>query len=70
MIASHFLAETGFYRIRDPSVGNKSFSFDKIHVRCNMETDGGGWIVIQRRTSNGTVNFTGKWDDYVNGLVI
>ena len=68
MIASHSLAETGFYGIRDPSVGNRSFSFGKIHVRCDMETDGGGWIVIQRRTSNGTVNFTRKWDDYVNGF--
>ena len=34
-----------------------------------METDGGGWIVIQRRnTSLGTVNFTRNWEDYVNGF--
>ena len=34
-----------------------------------METDGGGWIVIQRRnTSLGTVNFTQNWEDYVNGF--
>ena len=35
-------------------------------ARCDMETDGGGWIVIQRRIANGTVNFTRGWDDYVN----
>ena len=33
-----------------------------------METDGGGWIVIQRRIAGGTVNFTRGWDDYVNGF--
>ena len=33
-----------------------------------METDGGGWMVIQRRIANGTVNFTRDWSDYVNGF--
>ena len=33
-----------------------------------METDGGGWIVIQRRITNGIVNFTRNWEDYVNGF--
>ena len=33
-----------------------------------METDGGGWIIIQRRIPQGTVNFTRNWEDYENGF--
>ena len=33
-----------------------------------METDKGGWIVIQRRVSNGTVNFYRGWKDYKEGF--
>ena len=36
-----------------------------------MDTDGGGWIVIQRRDANaalGTVNFTRNWEEYENGF--
>jgi len=33
-----------------------------------METDGGGWIVIQRRVPNGTVNFYRGWKDYEEGF--
>ena len=39
-----------------------------IAARCDMETDGGGWMVIQRRVANGTVNFTRDWDDYACGF--
>ena len=41
---------------------------DYIEARCDMETDGGGWLVIQRRLPNGTVNFTRDWSDYENGF--
>ena len=62
-------AETGLYEIKDPCVGKKAFNYARIHVRCDMETDGGGWIVIQRRNASlGTVNFTRNWEDYVNGF--
>ena len=55
---------TGLYEIIDPST-----FIGKIHVHCDMETDGGGWTVIQRRNvSLGTVNFTRNWEDYVNGF--
>ena len=37
-------------------------------ARCDMETDGGGWIVIQRRLSGGTVNFTRDWCGYEKGF--
>ena len=68
MIASTSSAETGLYEIKDPCSGDRAFEYAKIHVRCDMETDGGGWIVIQQRIVNGTVNFHRNWEDYVNGF--
>ena len=35
---------------------------------CDMDTDGGGWMVIQRRLPNGTVNFTRNWKEYEDGF--
>ena len=35
---------------------------------CDRVTDGGGWIVIQRRLPNGQENFVRKWADYENGF--
>ena len=61
--------ETGLYEIKDPCSEYNTFNYGKIHVRCDMETDGGGWIVIQRRNASlGTVNFTRNWEDYENGF--
>ena len=61
--------ETGIYAMRDPCAGNNTFNCGKIHLRCDMETDGGGWIVIQRcNASLGTINFTRNWEDYENGF--
>lgn len=37
-------------------------------VYCDMETDGGGWVIIQRRLPTATVNFTRNWEDYENGF--
>ena len=57
------------YEIRDPCSENNIFNHGSIHVRCDMETDCGGWIVIQRRDASlGTVNFTRNWEDYENGF--
>ncbi|XP_077973277.1 tenascin-R-like isoform X1 [Styela clava] len=36
-------------------------------VYCDLETDGGGWIVFQRRM-NGIEDFYRGWNDYVNGF--
>ena len=37
-------------------------------ARCDMSTDGGGWLVIQRRLLNGNTNFTRNWQDYEDGF--
>ena len=64
---------TRVYKVRDTTLTIQSqFSFSDTYTtltaRCDMETDGGGWMVIQRRVANGNVNFTRDWNDYVNGF--
>jgi len=51
--------ETGVYQITLPG-GPKQ-------VRCNMDVDGGGWLVFQRRF-NGTVDFNVGWELYKKGF--
>ena len=35
---------------------------------CDTITDGGGWLVVQRRMSNGSESFQRNWNDYEMGF--
>ncbi|KAL0966053.1 hypothetical protein UPYG_G00290210 [Umbra pygmaea] len=38
-----------------------------MEVYCDMDTDGGGWVVLQRR-NNGQMDFMKRWRPYVAGF--
>ncbi|XP_077981480.1 ficolin-2-like [Glandiceps talaboti] len=52
---------SGVYSIK-PVENNQSFE-----VYCDMDTDGGGWTVFQRR-EDGCIDFFRLWDDYKRGF--
>ena len=60
-------AKSGLYAIRDPC--DKLFTTSRLTVNCDMEADGGGWTIIQRRNASmGWVNFARSWADYEKGF--
>ena len=66
-------APTGEYTLRK-FTGQPEEQFTLIYstlrARCDMDTDGGGWMVIQRRLRlpGRNINFTRNWADYENGF--
>ena len=42
--------------------------FTTADVYCDMDTSGGGWIVIQRNVKDGVKTFNKKWKDYEEGF--
>ncbi|VDI12928.1 Hypothetical predicted protein [Mytilus galloprovincialis] len=52
--------KSGVYTIYIDTVGGKQ-------VYCDMDADGGGWIVIQRRSER-KVKFERTWNEYENGF--
>ena len=43
-------------------------TFVTVNVYCNMITDGGGWIVIQRNRKNSQLSFNKNWREYEEGF--
>ena len=52
---------TGLYKM---SMG----TFATANVYCNMTTDNGGWIVIQRNRKNSQLSFDKNWREYEEGF--
>ena len=43
-------------------------TFGTVNVYCNMTTDDGGWIVIQRNRIKSQLSFNKNWREYEEGF--
>ena len=41
---------------------------NSVDAYCDMTTDGGGWIVIQRNKQDNVASFNRNWTDYEEGF--
>jgi len=53
---------SGVYKIRKGTFDSSATAY------CDMVTDGGGWLVIQRNKKGISVNFNRNWADYEKGF--
>ena len=58
-------SKPGVYKLKN--FCNKTCSTLIMNGYCDTVTDGGGWLVIQRRT-NGSENFHRNWNEYEMGF--
>ena len=49
------------------TIYSSTTGLDSFRVSCDQETEGGGWIMYQRRV-DGTVDFTRNWEAYKYGF--
>jgi len=42
--------------------------FSSAHAYCDMDTDDGGWTVIQRNRVDSEIRFDRDWDEYIEGF--
>ena len=56
-----FEPPSGMYKI-------KVEEFETRRVYCDMDTDNGGWIIIQRNKQGSGISFNRKWDEYEAGF--
>ena len=66
-------APSAIYQMKSCIVPCEVSSFVTVTVSdaaayCDMTTDGGGWIVIQRNKKDSSVNFNKNWVDYEKGF--
>ena len=50
------------------NMGTFTTSDMSTNIYCNMTTDGGGWIVVQRNRKNSKMSFNKNWREYEDGF--